>query len=135
MTINWQQKDNIIIGSCPEKTEYPVNDAVATCIEQAASILDKTIQDESQFFLLEWNKTKCELSIVVTDTSKTKDSEFAVKCHFDELEKIITSENEIEWIENVQVAASNYLTTCPNFLKFSLIAVFTHEDRNYCRLL
>ena len=93
------------------------------------------VVDDSQFFLIEWNKTKCELSISVTDNSKTNDSEHVVRCHFVELEKIACAQNEVEWIENIQVAASNYLTTDADFLRFSLIALFTHEQRDCCRML
>ena len=135
MNINWQQTNNTFTCTSIEKTEYPVSDTVNICVAKASSMLDQSISDDSQFFLIEWNKIKCELSISVTDNSKTKDSDYKVSCHFVELEKIACAENEVEWIENIQVAASNYLTTDADFLRFSLIALFTHEQRDGCRML
>ncbi|MCJ8313376.1 MAG: hypothetical protein HRU38_14240 [Saccharospirillaceae bacterium] len=135
MNITWKQNNNTFTYESIEKTEYPVSDTVNFCVEKASALLDKSISDESQFFLVEWNKTKCELTISVTDQTKTKDSDYVVSCHFVELEKIANADNEVEWIENIQFAASNYLTTDADFLRFSLIALFTSEQRDYCRML
>ena len=135
MNLNWQQTNNTFICKSNEKTEYPVSDTVNLCVAKASSLLDQSINDDSRFFLIEWDKVKCELTISVTDDTKTKDSDYVVRCRFVQLEKIACAENEIEWIENVQVAASNYLTTDPDFLRFSLIALFTHEQRDHCRML
>ena len=113
------------------------------CIDKATSLLSENITDDSRYFLFEWDKSKQALSIVVTDDSKTKDSIHIVSCQFtnplsganDEIFKSKAEAIPEYFSERLRECIHNYMTTCHDFMQYSLIAVYHDSDRNNTRLV
>jgi hypothetical protein len=120
-----------------------VESATQACIDKAVSLLSENIVDNSRYFLLEWNISKSELTIVVTDDTKNNDSKYSVKCHMtglrDEISKIESeaakNEREQELSDVIKYFTKDYLTTCSGFMTFSLVAVFHNKTRARVELL
>ena len=132
-------------SECGETAEDNIKVAIALCVEKAVSLLDINLKDESMYLMFEWDSTDSELTIVVTDQTKQRDSDNIVKCHFSALNKTMSLDNfksEEEWkthvneyAEDVDFWIRDYLTTCTSFLKYSLIAAFHSGNRSTSKLL
>mgnify|MGYP005993519911 CR=1 FL=1 len=132
-------------AECGETAEDHIKTAIALCVEKAVSLLEVNAKDESMYLMFEWNTTDSELTIVVTDQTKQRDSDNIVQCHFTALNKTMSLENfpsEEEWklavneyAEDVNFWIRDYLTTCTSFLNYSLIAAFHCGNRNASKLL
>ena len=132
-------------SECTETSEDAIKAAIALCVEKAVSLLDVNLKDESMYLMFEWDNTDSELTIVVTDQTKQRDSDNIVKCHFTALNKTMALDNfqsEEEWklavneyAEDVNFLIRDYLTTCTSFLKYSLIAAFHSGNRSASKLL
>lgn len=104
--------------------EAGIKSTLGECVEKAIGLLDENINDESLYLMFEWCPLSFFLTIVVTDSSKVKDSKNVVKCAFPKLET-----------ENVQFFIRDYFTTCSSFMNCSLVAVFHSDKRSESRLL
>jgi len=117
--------------------------AVQACIEKAVSFIPDNVTNESRYFLFEWDVVCSTLTIVVTDDSKENDSKIVVKCLMSVLdENTNTNKSESAWSDKtaeyaqlVKYWIKDYLTTCSDFMKFSLVAVFHSESRENTELL
>lgn len=114
-----------------EKAEQLVP-IVNQCIEKAACLLAENLTDESRYLMFEWQQDKKELTIVVTDDSKLNDSQHIVKCQFTQFD-CLDSDNE--FAQNMRESIHNYLTTCSEFMRYSLIAAFHVDSRQNSILL
>lgn len=157
MNLNWKENKgaNSLASSasehvshyseCTEISEDNIKAAIALCVEKAVSLLEVNAKDESMYLMFEWNTTDSELTIVVTDQTKQRDSDNIVQCHFSALNKTMSLDNfqsEEEWkstvneyAEDVEFWIRDYLTTCTSFLNYSLIAAFHCGNRNASKLL
>jgi hypothetical protein len=128
-----------------ELLEQELNVAVIDCIDKAVSLLPDNIGDNSRYLLFEWDVNRSELTVVVTDDAKEKDSKHIVKCTLVSLAKkmkALEAVSQEDWEAKTQEMTDltrewihNYLTTCAAFMRFSLIAVFHNDSRNKTRLL
>lgn len=155
MNLNWKENkgaNSVAAGEhvshyaeCGETAEDHIKIAMALCVEKAVSLLEVNAKDESMYLMFEWNTTDSELTIVVTDQTKQRDSDNIVQCHFPALNKTMSLENfpsEEEWkstvneyAEDVEFWIRDYLTTCTSFLNYSLIAAFHCGNRKASKLL
>jgi len=103
-----------------ERTEF----AIQMSIDKAVSLLSDNINDNSRYFLVEWDEVNSNLRILVTDDSKQTDSKYVVTCQIPPH----TSDDIKYWVKD-------YLTTCSEFFKFSLVAVFQCGTRDKLELL
>lgn len=119
---------------------------VTECIDQATSLLEKNLTDSSRYFMFEWHYSRQELTILVTDDNKTKDSTYLVKCQFTNSAQKKTVPNQYigdgcsQSIEEdlslrMRECIHNYMTTCSEFMQYSLIAVYHDGDREKARLV
>ncbi|WP_428818351.1 hypothetical protein [Microbulbifer sp. MCCC 1A16149] len=115
-------------GSCEGSSEHEVQKAVEACIDKACDLLEQNIQDDSRYLLFEWNPKTSTLAIVVTDDGKERDSRDVVQCHFVANDIALNPDDIQFWIRD-------YLTTCTQFLHYSLIAAFHCDSRADCTLL
>lgn len=69
-------------SECLQADTETVKLAMEACLDKALSFLDQNVNDDSLFFLCEWNMKSCELSIVVTDETKSVDSPHRINCIF-----------------------------------------------------
>ena len=119
--------------------------AVIDCINKAVELLPKNINDNSRYFLFEWDIVYSTLTVVTTDDSKESDSRHIVKCimsTLDERMNNLASTSEEKWEVKTEEFSQlvrgwihNYLTTCNGFMKYSLIAIFHNESRKNTKLL
>ncbi len=109
--------------------ELSAQDSVKQCIDKAITLLTTNIEDDSLYFLLEWNKDLLQLRIVVTDEEKQNDGKEVV------LYNIKPDNNTENLSENICYWARDYLTTNDDFNKFSLVAVFHNSQRDKTQLL
>lgn len=126
-------------GDSDEQVEAAIN----ACIDRASALLDKNVHDNSMFLLFEWDPVYSILTIVVTDSSKERDSTDVVKCSFPAIDtKMQHFKPSDEWerktndyAEDIQFWIKDYLATCTSFLGYSLVAAFHKESRDKCVLL
>ena len=111
--------------TCKESTEAAIKTTIDGSIERAIDCLHENIQDESLYFLVEWNDTESSLTIIVTDDSKQKESPHKIVSDF--RQAIPNSDVDIE---KIQYWVRDFLTTSTGFIRFSLVAIFSRGDRN-----
>ncbi len=136
MTLNWtieNTPDNHIIHSttCRDNSQHAIQAAVDACSEYAFTFLKDNIEDNSMYCLFDWDSSKSQLTITVTDDTKQKDAEHIVKMTFTDFE----SESAEEQEDDVKYWVKDMLTTSLAFLKFSLVAGFTRGSRVRVELL
>ena len=110
------------------ESDRDVQLAINTSIDKACDLLEQNIQDDSRYLLFEWNAKASTLTIVVTDDGKERDSREVVQCHFAANDIALNPDDIQFWIRD-------YLTTCTQFLHYSLIAAFHRDSRADCTLL
>lgn len=159
MTLNWQVHKNlnpfspsaegiehaIHRAAAAEYDESAINSAVILCIDKAVSLLGNNIDDNSRYFIFEWDVIHSTLSIAVTNDKKECDSPAVVQCDFSGLAdhiKAVKNTSDIAhsqeialYTESVTDIARDYLTTCPDFFRYSLVAIFHTGDRSNSLLL
>lgn len=136
MILNWitetPSADNIQhFTVCADSAERDVQAAVDACAEYAFALLDENIADDSMYCLFIWDSEKVALTIVVTDESKTQDGKHQVTMSFSAFPDI---EDE-DPADTVKYWITDYLTTCPSFLAFSLLAGFVRGERDRVELM
>lgn len=135
----------IYLAEVESQSDEMVKSALESSIEKSVGFLSKNVKDESRYMLFEWDVACSMLTIVVTDDAKKVDSPIVVKCSFSGLDgalKVAKAKSEAEWerqvndhAENVNYWLKDYLTTCPGFMNYSLVAAFHCKDRSSCVLL
>ncbi len=136
MTLNWtieNTPDNHTIHSttCSETSQQAIQAAVDACSEYAFTFLKDNIEDNSMYCLFDWDSSKAQLTITVTDDTKQNDAEHIVKMIFTDFE----SESSEDQEDSVKYWVKDMLTTSLAFLKFSLVAGFTRGSRQRVELL
>jgi len=127
------------------QSDESVKSAVEQGVEKAVAMLASNIRDDSCYMLCEWDRRSSTLRIVVTDVKKESDSPLVVECSFGGLNtkmQQLKNSSESDWesevndcVEKVQYWARDYLTTCAEFMNYSLVAAFHSESRSKCALL
>lgn len=143
MSLDWNIKQDPMNASDTDKAERivhlsefegskeeDIHAAMVICIEKAISMLHENVKDESRYFLFEWDTNNASLNIVVTNDSKEVDSNSAVRCTFPALKG-----QSDESILTVRYWIRDYLTTCAELFRYSLISVFHHDNRANTELL
>ncbi|WP_320838327.1 hypothetical protein [Zhongshania sp.] len=116
---------------------------LANCVEHAVALLAENINDDSLYFMFEWDNTASTLAIVVTDDSKSRDAKHRVLCDLSAMNaKMKQLAESDQWkyqgesfADIVKHALHDYLTTCTGFMRYSLVAVFHQGSRQQTELL
>lgn len=121
---------------CESSDEPTVKEAVKQTVEKAISYLYDNINDDSLYFLVEWDSTNSSLKIVVTDETKNNESQHHVCCDFF-AENNNTGEKQTHTIDvsSIQYWARDILTTDTQYIRFSLVAIFSQGNRQHTQLL
>ncbi len=145
MTMNhWQTQNSAqgVLYIFTPAAQMSLKDALETCAAKAISLLDENIQDESLYLLFEWNTTRADLTIVVTDGRKQQDADIKVCTHFVQLQQELQSLPENEQQEKISATnelvkflLSDYLASCSTFFRYSLVAIFHSSTRDNSQLL
>lgn len=137
MTLNWSVSDSSVFSQFDRIEDEQISLAVCECIDKAVSFLSKSIQDDSMYLLFDWQAENASLSILVTDETKQSDSKYVVVCQFSGVQQCTLNNNEsqLDYIEKIHYSIKDYLTTCPGFLAFSLVAVFRDDVSESSRIL
>lgn len=127
------------------QSDESVKSAVEQCVEKTVAMLSSNIRDDSCYMLCEWDRPSSTLRVVVTDGKKENDSPLVVECSFVDLNskmQQLKNSSVAQWeqemddcVEKIQYWARDYLTTCAEFMNYSLVAAFHSEDRSKCSLL
>ncbi len=124
MPLKWtvEQRDKpqtIHHSRCTSTDPDMIKVCVGETIEKAISLLDANIQDNSLYFLIEWDHDQHKLCLVICDDKKQQRSPQEVHCHIegDKASKEDYAQELAQW-------ARDYLTTSESFIRFSLVAVF-----------
>ncbi|WP_370978278.1 hypothetical protein [Agaribacterium sp. ZY112] len=126
------RKYHVYRSECHSTDDASLKTAVTQCIDKSVSYLSENIDEQSQYYLCEWNLIHPTLTIVVTDDKKENDGPIVIKCYFNGLDELAHAD---EHADNIRFLISNYLTTCSGFMRYSLIAVFNTGERSDCSLL
>jgi len=116
--------------------DIELKQALESTTAKAIALLDKNIQDDSLYLLFEWDSTKAQLSIVVTDDTKSQDSPLLACDAFtlsNEEMNVAIRTKELE--EKIYFWLHDYLTTAKDFFRYSLVAIFHASNRANTRLL
>ena len=118
---------------CNEPNEAAIKEVVDGSIERAIDCLHENIQDDSLYFLVEWNDAESSLTIIVTDDSKQKESPHKIVSDFSNVMGQVMSgamkDINVD-IEKIQYWVRDFLTTSTGFIRFSLVAIFSRGDRS-----
>ena len=135
----------VVFSECCENANALIRSAIGSCIDKSVELLETNIKDDSMYLLFEWDAIHSILTIVVTNESKECDSSYVVKCGFPALDKemnLLQEKSTDDWESKVNDFSStvmywitDYLTTCPGFLNYSLVAAFHSKSRGACKLL
>ncbi len=150
MTTNWQTlSDNTLFDEPPSNlnnlpegdkaytlhsleadgsSDALIKQAIAQTIEKASALLDRNIDDQSLFMMFEWDAQSESLTIAVSDDTKKKTSSDLVRCCFVKLDSKYDT-------QQVKLLSKDYLSTCKQFLRYSLVAMFHTGSREHCELL
>lgn len=136
--INWSlvpdgiNKDQLYhCASCDGPQDKQVQQFINSVIDRAIAIIPQSMNDNARYLLFSWNQQDACLEVVTTDDNKVQDSLESIKTHIAQWHAATgcdQSETMHYWIRD-------YLTTCPEFLHYSLIAIFCEGDRSKTRLL
>ncbi|MGS2717288.1 hypothetical protein ACVBE9_03895 [Eionea flava] len=135
---NTDNTQTVYYSHCKNNNEAAIKHAVNQTLEKAISYLYDNIQDDSLYFLVEWNNDDQSLAVVVTDDSKQKESKHKVHCDFSEIgNSKVVDENTPSPIDvsSIQYWARDLLTTDTQYIRFSLVAIFSQGDRQKTQLL
>lgn len=136
---------SVFFAEFEEVEEDLVKLYIVACIDKSIALLTKNITEMSLYYLCEWDMRCSTLTIVITDETKSIDSKNIVKCSFNHANKKfhkVGCSSFIEW-ENamnsyagiVRNGIRDYLMTCPEFMNYSLVAIFHSRDRRSAELL
>lgn len=134
MTLNWIETENnhgelaLVAAVMDSAEESRLQLAVDQAIEYAVQLMTKNVRDESRYFICEWDIQEKVLNVVVTDENKSNESPVSLELKLPGIEQENSTELIKFWI-------TDYLSTCSDFLRFSVIALFHTGDRNRGTLL
>ena len=130
MTLQWTQDNQQYSASFSDASEESMASVIDQTMEKAIALLPASAQDESRYLLLVWHSDNKLLKIVVTDDDKKHDS--AEQIHLAFTGQIDDQES---FVADLKFYSKDYLTTCGEFLNYSLIAAFCIDTRDKAQLL
>ena len=116
---------------CTDVELPAIQAALQICADFSFAMLDENIVSDSMYCLFIWNTEKLSLRVVVTDESKTVDSVHIVEMTL----QAFKNDGAEELADTVKFWLTDYLTTCPEFLSFSLLAGFVRAERDRVELM
>lgn len=135
--MNWlpQQLDDRLIYSAQTDVHdnHGIKQALEAAARQAIALLDTSIKDDSLYLLFSWKQPAQQLQVVVTDASKTRDSDTQVQLSFSQQPRESLSPED--FAEQLHFWLKDFLASYAPFFRYSLVAIFSAGDRTQTRLL
>lgn len=122
-------------ASCQAADESAVKLAVIETAHKAAQMLDDNIVDDSLYLLFTWQAESSTLTAVVTDDTKRKDATHIVRCQFPSTIDSTLSVDDDPFSSDLIYWIRDYLTTSDEYMRFSLVALFTDGARDTTSML
>jgi hypothetical protein len=144
--INWTLRGDKNAGEvvqhftqCDEKHEEAIHQHLNLVLDRAIGIIPQSIHDDARYLLFTWNSDSATLDIVSTNDDKTHDASENVQLHIEQWQQTtgqsLTEQSLTEQTDNIHFWIKDYLTTCSEFLHFSLVAMLSLGDRAKTQLL
>ncbi|MCG8673720.1 MAG: hypothetical protein MI867_30360 [Pseudomonadales bacterium] len=130
MTLQWTQENQQYSASFSDASEESMASVIDQTMEKAIQLLPSSVKDESRYLLLVWHPSNNILKVVVTNDSKSEDSAEQVHLRFSG-----NIDDEEAFMADLKFYSKDYLTTCGEFLNYSLIAAFCVDTRDKAQLL
>lgn len=116
--------------------------AFEACAQKAVGLLSENIQDESLYLMFEWSPSNSTLTVVLTDATKQHDAPqkvtgifSALNFKLNQLTQPEHAEQILAYTELIQFWLYDYLTTCTEFFRYSLVTIFHSSSREESKLL
>lgn len=113
--------------------EEVVKDDMEAALEKAMELLNGNVKNESLYFMVEWDRPSSTLRLAVTNDRKAQDAADVVTCRFESLNRQLQAEGPdsvAACSDRVKFWAKDYLSTCTEFMNYSLVALYTDTSRN-----
>jgi hypothetical protein len=139
--INWQTDGEkstaaplIHYAQCNDPGDVAVQSFIDSAIDRAIAIIPQSMHENARYLLFNWDSNKACLKVVTTDDDKSHDAPESIQLDIPAWE---VGDGSIgsEQSEKLHYWIRDYLTTCAEFLHYSLIAVYCEGDRSNTRLL
>jgi hypothetical protein len=131
MTLEWTiENDTLHTAAFSDPSEASMASVIDNTMEKAIALLHDNAKNESRYLLLEWSTSEKVLSVVVTDDAKAQDSDHVIKLSFTG-----NFDDADEFIADLKFYSKDFLTTCDDFMNYSLIAAFCIDGRDRAQLL
>lgn len=119
---------------CEYSEDKDIRQVINQTIDKAVSLFPNNVWDQSRYVIFEWDKENKRLGIVVSDDDKTTDSPDSVHCEITAYQTAADQDPQSQ-ADNIQYWIRDHLTTCTEFFRYSLIAVFHSHSRDKTSLL
>lgn len=108
----------------PQEQRMAVNEMVDKTVE----LLPLEVRDESMYLVFTWDAAAGQLSAAVAGEGKLIHGEREVSCQFAALAGSADADVDGELFETIRFWVRDYLTTCNEYMRFSLIAILHSGD-------
>lgn len=129
MKLEWsesQRDEFLLVSACVEASGEPdLQASVEAAVARGVELMPRTVVDASRYFMCEWRAQHSLLRIQVTDETKNIDSPIRVELSLPGFQERSESQSS----ELVKFWITDYLSTCTDFLRFAVIALFHTGDR------
>lgn len=130
-TTSAHQNQQIHHANCNSTDNEQKQKAINESLDKAIALFPNNIQDDSLYFLTEWDETTSTLNLLITDDTKKIESKEVVRCQF-----LKTNNDQDESTsDDIKYWIRDYLTTSSGFIRFSLVAAFGTGNRERMELL
>jgi hypothetical protein len=139
--INWQTHGDtsadtplIHYAQCHDPQDAAVQSFINSAIDRAIAIIPQSMHENARYLLFNWDGNKACLTAVTTDDNKSHDAPESIQLDIPAWQ-VSAGSVSTEQSDTLHYWIRDYLTTCAEFLHYSLIAVYCEGDRSNTRLL
>ncbi len=130
-----QNRNHVLhLATCQTGVESAFKESIIETAHKAAQLLEDNIEDDSLYLMFSWQPELATLSAVVTDDKKVNDAQHIVRCFFPEVTPDCFSEADT-LSEYISYWIRDYLTTSSEYMRFSLVSIFTDSTREHTSML
>jgi hypothetical protein len=139
--IHWQTRGDTTVDSplihyaqCNDPQDTVVQSFINDSIDRAIAIIPQSMHEDARYLLFNWDPYTASLTAVTTDDDKSRDAPESIQL---DISAWLASTDSVTAVqtETLHFWIRDYLTTCAEFLHYSLIAVYCEGDRSKTRLL
>lgn len=121
-------------ADCTTSADDEIQSFINQLIEHTMNIIPPGLRDDARYLLFDWDCDSAILTVTSTNDDKTRDAPDQISSCLQNWRNPEPDKAE-EHTASLRYWIRDYLTTCPAFLSYALIAVFCEGDRSQARLL